>query len=141
MYQWETSVVLIRNDQDEVLLVGQNYGLRFFGLPGGKIESDEDPADAAVRELREETGLTTATVTPIGSYELLYPRSGARYRAHAFRADEIWGEPTIDHPDEISSIGWYRADRLPEPLTPSARAVLSPDAPDVGLVQRHRRAR
>lgn len=125
MYEWETSVVLVRNHRTEVLLVQQNYGHRFFGLPGGKIESGEDPLSAAIRELYEETGLHAASATLIGRYDLVYPETGARYRAHAFSCASVTGDLVVQVPDEISSAGWFSTTRLPRPLTPSAAAVLS----------------
>jgi len=125
MYEWQTSVVLIRNLHSELLLAQQNYGYRFFGLPGGKIEDGEDPASAAIRELREETGLITTTVTPIGQYDLTYPGTGAKYRAHAFTSRDTSGDLEIQMPDEISSVCWFSPKQLPQPLTPSADAVLS----------------
>ena len=42
-------------------------------LPAGKLEWGEDPGEAAVRELREETGLTALTLTSVG---VLYPSPG-----------------------------------------------------------------
>lgn len=38
-------------------------------IPAGKLDSpEEDHFEAAMRELREETGLTSACVTPLGEY-------------------------------------------------------------------------
>ena len=36
-------------------------------IPAGKLDGNEDPADCAARELREETGLTANEWTPLGS--------------------------------------------------------------------------
>ena len=45
----------------------------YWEFPGGRIEADEDAANAAVREVREETGVhcTIAAVRP--SFEFEYP--------------------------------------------------------------------
>jgi ADP-ribose pyrophosphatase len=43
------------------------HGRVFFEIPAGKLDSaEEDPLDAAVRELREETGATAERMTYLG---------------------------------------------------------------------------
>ena len=57
------AIALIRDEHRRVLLVKQTGG-PFVGswlLPGGRIENDESAVHAAVREVREETGLTMTT--------------------------------------------------------------------------------
>ena len=49
------SAVVIRDEKGRVLVVRKRGTTRFM-LPGGKIESGETPAQAAVRELHEEVG-------------------------------------------------------------------------------------
>ncbi|GAA4361762.1 NUDIX hydrolase [Angustibacter luteus] len=124
MWEWETSVVLVRSAADELLFVRQDYGHRFFGLPGGRVEAGEEPQAAAVRELFEETGLTADTVAFLRTYDLVYPGTDSSYGAHVFVCDRYWGELATNVPDEISSVGWWSLGELPSPLTPSAHVVV-----------------
>lgn len=59
----KTVVVLIFNG-DKILTVrhkvGTIAGEGVYGLPGGKLRPEETEIEAAIRELREETGLETS---------------------------------------------------------------------------------
>lgn len=48
-------------------------GEELWELPAGKLEADEDPFEAAKRELSEECGLTADTYTELG---VVYPTVG-----------------------------------------------------------------
>jgi ADP-ribose pyrophosphatase len=43
-------------------------GRRLLELPAGTLEAGEPPADAVLRELQEEVGMTAATVQPLGGF-------------------------------------------------------------------------
>lgn len=63
-------IVLLRPDRRFLLLHfayrrGPLAGTDYWGLPGGGHEPGETPSAAAVRELREETGLVRTDVGPI----------------------------------------------------------------------------
>ena len=51
--------VATRNNGDEILLIrrGRNPWKGAWAFPGGFVDIDEDPLDAVLRELEEETGI------------------------------------------------------------------------------------
>lgn len=53
-----TASAIVVNDHHHVLLIHHNK-LRRWLYPGGHIEPNEDPTQAAQREVREETGIRT----------------------------------------------------------------------------------
>lgn len=53
------SAVLLRDRDGRILLVEPVYK-NYWELPGGAVDADESPYDAAVRELKEELGLSVA---------------------------------------------------------------------------------
>src|SRR5258708_35971612 len=57
----------ICNDQGEVLLQRRTDNNQ-WGLPGGAMEPGEEPADAVIREVWEETGLEVIPEKIIGVY-------------------------------------------------------------------------
>ena len=68
--------ILALDDQGRALLVSQfryPYGQVLREIPAGKLEYGEDPAQAAVRELREETGAVAGSFQSLGE---LYPSPG-----------------------------------------------------------------
>jgi 8-oxo-dGTP diphosphatase len=60
--------------RDEVLLVqrGKEPGLGKWAFPGGKVKFGETTAQAAIRELTEECGITANIGPMIGLYEVIH---------------------------------------------------------------------
>ncbi len=59
--------VLVKDEDNRVLLARHREGGRWVA-PGGAIEPDERPADAAVREVWEETGLVIELARLLGVF-------------------------------------------------------------------------
>lgn len=101
-------------DNGQVVLIRQyrylrdRYSVEF--VMGG-IESDETPAQAAVRELKEETGLESSNFSKIAEFE---PYIGsAKDTSHVFLANEISnsGERKLDDLEDIEVI-YRRPDEI-----------------------------
>jgi ADP-ribose pyrophosphatase YjhB (NUDIX family) len=58
---------IIYDNESRVLLVRQS-GDALWSTPGGVIEPDETPAAAAIREVREETGLEVRVERLLGAF-------------------------------------------------------------------------
>ena len=91
----------------------------FWEFPGGKVEPLETPADAAVRECREEAGLDVRVVGEYPPVDFDYPHGSLHLRFFACVAVADGDESSCD-----SAIASRRD--LPSPPLSSVRAVPSP---------------
>ena len=103
--------VWITNDAGEVLLV-RNEGDDAWSDPGGKVEADESMADAAVREVREETGVTCVIegLRQVQLTQIVEDSSNPQPPIHdiiaLFDGRYVEGEPTAA-PGEIAAVQWW----------------------------------
>jgi 8-oxo-dGTP pyrophosphatase MutT (NUDIX family) len=115
------SKIVVRRGE-EVLLVRLTYGRRKdWDIPGGTLTGDETPAQAAERELREETGLG-GRLRHVGTWRGIGRGDGGRL--DGFLVDVgADAEPQVD-PAEIAEARWFALDRLPRPMAESSEAIL-----------------
>ncbi|SCA63467.1 Uncharacterized protein SCG7086_AS_00070 [Chlamydiales bacterium SCGC AG-110-P3] len=95
-------------DSDGKILLVKRQDIPVWVLPGGGIDEDEDPADAAVREVWEETGLQVKVIRKIARYT---PINRLSRNTHIFECGVIGGE--IACSDETTDVGYYREDTVP----------------------------
>jgi 8-oxo-dGTP pyrophosphatase MutT (NUDIX family) len=112
-----SAAVAILDDAGRVLM-GLHADKNIWVVPGGLIEPAETPADGAVREAFEETGLIIEITGVLGVYggkELVidYPNGDmASYIATIFRGRVIGGELRADG-EEIVDLRYFSRDEIP----------------------------
>lgn len=117
------TVGLISGDE---ILCGRRRDNGLWTNPGGHIDAGEDIRDAAVREVREETGLVIDrnSLKHLDSAVLTSHRTGKEFVVHAFTASVNKKEATnqIDPDKEFEEFRWVK---------------ITPEAPELQPENRH----
>lgn len=112
-----------------LLLVRQREG-GLWSTPGGLIEPDERPADAAAREAWEETGLVVRPERVLGVYGgpecvVRYPNGDeVQYVIAAIGCAVTGGALRPDRDETVAVQYWSGAEAAGLPLAPWLRALL-----------------
>ncbi len=108
------------NEQGQILLI-QRADNGLWAMPGGAFEVGETPAQGAVREALEETGVRCRAVSLVGVFDSRLCNTPTRHHLYQFvflcEPLDIEPEPP-SHSIEIMGMGWFPEDALPGPLDP-----------------------
>jgi len=111
----ERATVICRRD-NQILYVRKPKSR--WNLPGGKVEADESPAQAAARELREETGLILEDLAYISRFE------GSAVMHHVFEVSVTMIATPAPH-NEIADCKWFTTEELGgQKVRPSAKSIV-----------------
>ena len=122
------SVVVLFNENDEVLLE-ERADDGYFDFPGGGIDLKESAEEAAIRELKEETGLIATEL----EFFKLYSGEITYYKY--FNGDEIYGVDAvyicrkyqgkiIPQQEEVKGFKFYRLDNIPDKMSPRNKQII-----------------
>jgi len=124
-----TAVSISIFDAEGRLLLGRDAEMGFWGLPDGAIDPNEQPADAAVRECFEETGLLVKIESLIGVFggpEFLvrYPNGDLTYYTTATFLASLAGGSHQPRDGEFVDLGYFSgADCKGLEMSPSSRLI------------------
>ncbi|MEI5906621.1 8-oxo-dGTP diphosphatase [Bacillus spongiae] len=104
---------------EHVLLLNRpsSKGHPGYIAPGGKIDFPENPADGAIREVKEETGLTVKKMVFKGISEFVNEKDRQRYIVFNYLATETEGE-LLKHPPEGELVWVKKEEATSLPMQP-----------------------
>jgi 8-oxo-dGTP diphosphatase len=107
-----TCKVMVHDKQrNRVVLLDRVRSWKGITFPGGHIENGESIVEGAIREIREETGLTVWGLKHCGYMHWFDEQAGDRYIVFNFKTENFEGE-LLNQTDE-GTVFWGDVDSLP----------------------------
>ncbi len=116
--------VVVVIEKDGRYLMGFRGGVPMKGLwgqLGGKVDFGESVAEAAIREVREESGLTIHKLKFLFQMNAHLSENGKDYRIFVVQAVEFEGEASVTEPEKTPIVGWIHGSLIPAELTSASR--------------------
>jgi 8-oxo-dGTP diphosphatase len=111
--------VVVRDDDVVVIVPARRgrEGNKVLGLPKGHLDGDETEVEAAIREVREETGVDAEPIEKLGEIRYTYERRGRPIdkRVAFYLLEYRSGELRHDH--EIEQVQWMPLEEAARSLT------------------------
>jgi len=118
--EFSAGAVVVKGDEVVVIVPTRRgaRGERVLGLPKGHPEPGESALEAAMREVREEAGVSGELVDSLGEVRYMYERHGRLIdkRVEFFLIAYREGDPA-DHDHEIEEARWIPLERAAAELT------------------------
>jgi 8-oxo-dGTP diphosphatase len=108
MKRVDVAYVLLFDEHEKNVLMVKNIGegSSYYTLPGGAVEKGETLEEAAIREVKEETGLDVQIDGIFTVSEAFFEERGHQAIFFTFIGKIIGGEMNISYPEEIEEITW-----------------------------------
>src|SRR5918911_3684364 len=120
-HEFSAGGVMVRDGREVVVVVPTRRaanGSKVLALPKGHPDGSESAADAALREVREETGVDATLVEKLGDIRYWYMRGGRRISkvVSFFLLEYVSGE-LDDHDHEVEHAEWMALEEAARLLT------------------------
>ncbi|KGX87101.1 NUDIX hydrolase [Pontibacillus marinus] len=111
MKRVDVAYVILFDESEQKVLMVKNSGspTSYYTLPGGAVEKGETLQDAAIREVKEETGLDVEVEGMFSVSEAFFEDRGHHAIFFTFIGEIIGGEISITYPEEIEEVVWMDA--------------------------------
>lgn len=119
-----TNMVMVQNpDTGEVIVQRRVKSWCGISFPGGHVEDGECIYDSAVREIKEETGLTVSNLKYCGIIYWFNNKTGDKYFVHLYKTTDYSGEMFSE--TEEGRVFWTSVEELYNmELSPNFREYL-----------------
>jgi 8-oxo-dGTP pyrophosphatase MutT (NUDIX family) len=112
--------VLVRDGQVAAIVPVRRAagGRRVLALPKGHVDAGESAREAALREVREETGMTGEVVEQLGEVRYWYQRGGRKIpKLVTFFLLEYRSGSDADHDGEVEEVRWLALEEAARELS------------------------
>jgi len=118
--------VVLRNDDGDILLGLRKgaHGAGEWSLPGGHMALGEDFIATCKREVKEETGITIATIRKLGFTNDVFETKGLHYVTLFFEAYWDRKQPKVMEPEFCEEWRWFMTNALPDNVFPPLKRFL-----------------
>ena len=114
----KVGVAVIIVERGRLLLIRRkrSHGAGSWAVPGGHLEFGESPAECAIREAFEETGLVVGSPRCVALTNDIFPVEEKHYITIWMTMDLSSDFNVNPSKDEVAGWGWFAWDGLPSPL-------------------------
>lgn len=125
-------IIVFRRTREGIKFLILYHGRNYWNFPKGKVESEERSWQAALREVREETGLKSTELRFMGGFKTYERFMYSRGKDKIFKIVILYlaetRQPKITVSDEHEGYGWFTFSE--------ARRILSKYRDSVNILQR-----
>jgi len=106
-----TTMIMIRDpEKNKVVVMDRVKSWKGLSFPGGHLEDGESLCECAIREAKEETGLTVTDLKPCGIIHWIHKDNHNRYLAFLFKTDNFSG--SLKSETDEGKIFWMDIEEL-----------------------------